>query len=90
MVLERKHVSALLRLGEKRKYPVGDQKKFESDAEYYLENNGYDFKESLAEYKADLKRELEEAQARFEARKAAKGGRKSKRVATEELSETQK
>ena len=50
-----------MKLGEKRKYPAGDQKKFESDAEYYLENNAYDFNESLAEYKADLKRELEEA-----------------------------
>lgn len=90
MVLERKHVTALQRLGEKRKYPVGDEQKFQTDAEYYLENNRYDFKESLAEYKADLQRELEEAQARYEERRAAKRGRKSKRIAASEVAEPER
>lgn len=34
-------------------------KSYKAEATYYLENNNYDFKASLAEYKGDLKSELE-------------------------------
>ena len=60
-VLERKHIQALIRLGEKSKYPDKESKKCDADAEYYLDNNDYDFKAAITVYKADLEKELEEA-----------------------------
>ena len=90
VVLERKHVQALQRLGEKRKSPVFDRKNFSGDAEYYLESNNYDFKSALAEYKSDLAAEIEEAKKNYELRQQNKRGKKHiKKVGDESQGQNQ-
>lgn len=66
-------------MGEKHKYTKSESQKCYIDAEYYLDNNNYDFNTALAEYKADIQKELDEARERYNERKKKKGkkGKKS-------------
>ena len=77
-VLERKHIQNLQRLGEKKKYPKQESKRCDAEAEYYLDNNNYDFKQALAEYKADLKKEVDVAEQKRDERRMARGTKKRK------------
>ena len=67
-----------MRLGEKHKYSTKESGKCDADAEYYLSNNNYDFNTALAEYKADIQKELEDAKERYDERKKNKGKKKRK------------